>query len=321
MRNFFSIIVIFAVLLVGGGYVYMQKQEEERRVKRIENLSSVRRAFASKARDAANQEDDEAYVRQIKAALTSLEDDLKRTVYKDEPEARDARAYEKKVDEKFKEGELDEARRKSMLEGYEIVKDAYATLQSGNWRPILTKKGANDTRLDIYTMNRTTDDEGRPILEAKFFFWGIEDSTQVSWGPMTMRLWKKEMEKVKEGRKMVEKEVEKVLGRAEGESQPRIIIQRPSKYIDDFPSFVSVGSLWFPVLPTDAVYVDLEYVYSTRAGGGGGDIESVLKWEKLEIPRGWKLKEGQEWEADEIEATEDEIAGRSAEEEDAGTAP
>ena len=312
MKNFFSIIIIFAVLLVGGGVLYLKKQAEEQRVQLAEDLASVRRSFAHKARSAANEEDDR-YVSAMKGALKSYEEDLKRTVYDEQPEARDPEKYKKMVDEKFEKGEMDEARRKSMLEGYEIVKDAYDTLMAGNWRPVLTAKGKADTRLDIYTLRQIADDEGRPVLEGKFFFWGIEDSTQVSWGDLTLRLWKKEMEMVKEGRKKVEKEVEKVLGRAEGEAQPRLIIQRPGKYVDDFPSFVSVGRIWLPVLPHEAVMADLEYIYTTRVQGGG-EVESVLAWEKLDIPRGWKLGEGQDWDADEIEATEDEIAGKDPEE-------
>lgn len=313
MRNFFSIIVIFAVLLIGGGYVYMQKRDEERRVKLAENLQSVRRTFAHKARVAANNDDDETYAREIKAALTSYEEELSRTVYNEEWAKRDPEAYKTKVEGQFAEAKMDEARHKSMLEGYEIVREAYDTLKSASWRPVLTAKGSADTRLDIYSMKRATTDDGTPVLEGKFLFWGIEDSTQVSWGEMTMRLWKKEMEEVKEGRKKVEKEVEKVLGRAEGEAQPHIIIQKPHHYIEDFPSFVSIGYLWLPVLPADAVMVDLEYVYRTRTQGGG-EVQSVLKWEKLAIPRGWKLKEGQEWDADEVEATEEEIAGEDDEE-------
>ena len=314
MKNFFSIIVIFAILLVGGGFVYMRQQAEEQRVATLEQMSEVRRSFAHKARAAINNDDDEAYLREIKAAISSYKDELNRTVYRENPKAKDLERYVKTVEEKFEAGTVDEARRKNMLEGYEIVKQAYEVVMGTSWKPVLTQRGKNDTRLDIYTMKQTTDPDGRPILEGKFLFWGIEDSTQVSWGNLDLRLWKKEMEEVKEGRKMVEQEIEKVLGRAEGESQPRIIIQKPHNYIDDFPSFLSIGYIWLPVLPTEALSADIEYNYGTRRPGSG-EVSSTLKWEKWPLPNSWRLRDGQDWDADEVEATEEEILGTDGEEE------
>jgi len=317
MRNFFSIIVIFGILLVMGGYVYIQKQDTELREQISRDLSSVRRNFASRARDAANQEDGAAYLRNIKAALKSYEEELDRTVYAKSPESRNLEAYVEKVEEEFEKGNLDEGRYKRMLERHKIVESAYETLKNQNWRPILTAKGGSDTRLDIYELKRITDPNGAPLMEGKFFFWGIEDSTDVSWGDMITRIWKKEIEEVKEGRKKVEKEVEKVLGRVEGSAEPYIIIKSPHKNITFFPSFVSIGTLSFAVLPANATKIDFEYTYSTRRNNGG-DVESVLKWEKLDVPSGWRLGDGQEWDADEVEATEEEIAGKDPEEEEEG---
>ena len=59
---------------------------------------------------------------------------------------------------------------------------------------------------------------------------------------------------------------------------------------------------------------------SQRVAGalsGGGEVLSTLKWEKMEIPADWKLKPGQVWDADVVEATEDEIAGKDAAEAEA----
>lgn len=316
MRNFFSIIIIFAILLVGGGWVYMRQQEERTRAKIAEDLASARRTFAHKARSASSEADDEAYARSIKAALKTYDEELSRKVFRDHKELRDPAKFKATVEKKLEKGEIDEARRKSQLEGYDIVKEAYDTLMAANWRPVLTQKGSADTRLDIYDVKKTVDGEGRPILEAKFFFWGIEDNTLTNWGQMSFRLWKKEMEEVKEGRQMVKKEVDKVLGNAEGEAQPHIILQSPAKYIEDFPSYVSIGFLWMPLFPHEAETVDISYDYKTKILGGS-ETASALKWEKFKIPDSWKLGAGQQWEADEVEATEDEIAGRPPQEEGA----
>ncbi len=308
MQRFFSIVIIFGILVVGGGWLWVQKSNEEARVRIEERLADARRSFADKARAAAKEEDDGAYVRGVHAALGAYESELKKSVYDEKPEWRNPEQYKADVEMNFKEGLIKEAQRKSMLEGYDIVKGAYDTLMDAKWQPVLTMRGEGDTRLDIYEMKRTRDDEGNPILEGKFFFWGIEDSTRISWGQLGMRYWTVTTEEVKKGRKKVEEEVEKVLGRAEGDATPRIIIQNPHKYIAEFPAYVSPGYIWFPTMPREAKSVDIEYSYTAKKGGGNYD--AMLTWEKLPIPPSWQLKEGESWDADVIEATEEEIAGK-----------
>lgn len=308
MQRFFSIVIIFAILVVGGGWLLVQKSNEDARVRIEERLADARRSFADRARSAASEEDNEAYVRGIKAALSSYQDELKKQVYDEKPEWRNADAYVEQVELQFKEGQLNEAQRKSMKEGFAIVKEAHDRLKSGNWKPILTQVGPGDTRLDIYEMKKTRDDEGNPILEGKFFFWGVEDSTRMQWGQLGLRYWTTSTEMVKEGRKKVEKEVEKVLGRAEGDATPRLIIQNPHRYIAEFPSYVSPGYIWFPAMPREAQDVDIEYSYVAKKGGGAHD--AMLKWEKMKIPANWQLREGETWDADVIEATAEEIAGK-----------
>lgn len=317
MRNFFSIIVIFAILLVGGGWVYTKQQREKNRLEVVDQLAEARKNFANKARSSANEVESSDYLRAIRAALTQYEEELAGRVYKKSKELRNPDAYKERVDAQFKEGKLDEAQRKSMLEGYELVNAAYETLKSKSWNPVLTAKGGADTRLDIYHLSKGVTPEGGPVLIGKFFFWGIEDSTDVRWGQLSIRLWHTEKEMVKEKGRQVEKDVEKVLGKQEGEAQPHIIVQRPANYIDEFPSFVSIGEVWFPVPPHQAEHMDLTFEYRTKTYGGG-EVESSLKWEKLAIPSDWKLGKDQVWDADEIEATPEELAGRDGQDADGG---
>jgi hypothetical protein len=312
MQRFFSMIIIFGILVVGGGYLYTQKSSEEAKQEVMDKRSEARRTFADKARAAVREDDPDSYQRAIQASIKSYDEELKKRVYAKREELRDPAGYEKEVDKQFKEGLLKEAQHKSMLEGYKMVREAYDTLMAANWRSILTAKGNGETRLDIYEMRRTRDDEGNPILEGKFFFWGIEDTTHMTWGQLALRYWGKSLEKVKEGRKTVEKDVEKVLGKAEGDAQPTIFIQNPNKYVADFPSYVAIGTIWLPVMPREAFAVDIEYSYTAKIGGA--NVDSMLEWEKHPIPSTWQLKEGEVWDADVIEATEDEIAGRDPDE-------
>lgn len=313
MQRFFSIIVIFGILVVGGGYLYNKKSDEEARMRIEDTRSKARRTFADKARSAIREEDDSDYVRTIQTALRSYDEELKKRVYDKKPKWRDPAGYKKKIDAMFKEGKIKEIQHKNMTEGYKIVRSAYDKIMGATWKPVMTAKGAGDTRLDIYEMRRARDDEGNPILEGRFVFWGIEDNSRVNWGGLSMRYWTKRTKEVKKGRKKVEEEIEEVLGRADGDAQPRIIMQTPSKYVADFPSYVAIGYIWLPVMPKEAHAVDIEYGYTLKKGGTSHD--ALLKWEKFQIPSGWKLKEGEVWDADVIEATEDEIAGKEPGEE------
>jgi hypothetical protein len=316
MQRFFSIIIIFAILLVGGAWIFIQKSDQAAAAKRAEDLGAARRSFMDKARSAMREESAEAYERDIKSSIAAYNEELKKRVYAKKPEAFNPAAYKDLADEQFKEGLLKEGEHKSRMEGYAIVRGAYDTLMSGNWRTALTAQ-SKEIRLDLYDVKRAKDDEGQPVLEGKFFFWGIEDNTRVTWGPLALRYWKIEKEKIEKGpEKGTEKEVEKVLGKADGESTPRIIIQGPSKYVAEFPPLVSIGFMWLPVMPREATFADIEIGLVAKTPSGDKDI--VLKWEKFKIPENWKLGEGESWEADVVEATEDEIAGKEGAEGEAG---
>ncbi|MCB9653864.1 MAG: hypothetical protein H6729_07010 [Deltaproteobacteria bacterium] len=320
MGRYFSVVVIAGVAVVLGGYLLMMKSEETAKLNVATERQAARRAFADRARMAAEENDSGTYLRAIQTALRSYDEDLKKRVYAKHPKWRDPGAYVKEIDTLLKEGSIKEEQHKSMHEGYETVRAAYDLMMAANWRPVLTAKGKGGTRLDIYSLKRVEDDQGHPILEGQFFFWGIEDSTQVSWGSLSMRFWKKALKTVRQGGRRTEVEEDIVLGKAEGDAQPRVIIQSPHKYVADFPSYVSMGTIWLPVMPHDAVAVDIDYGYTARIGGGSYD--SVLSFEKLPIPEGWKLKPGESWDADVIEATEDEIRGvEPGAEEDAGARP
>lgn len=306
MGRFFSIFIIFAILIGGGVYLYGEKSRQEAEARIEERLADARRNFADKAR-AAVSEDDEEYLDSIQRALKAYDEQLKKSVYDDKPEWRDPEAFEKRVEKQFEEKKLNEAQRKSMLEGYEIVKDAYDKLMAASWKPLLTQKGEGDVRMDIYDFARIRDDQGNNVLEFKVFFWGIEDNTRVNWGNIALRYWVKRTKEVKKGRRKVEEEVEEVLGKADGDATPRFILQDPAKYIAEFPSYVSVGRIWLPVMPRESHAVDIEYSFVAKKGGGA--YESYMKWDKLPIPSRWQLEEGATWEADVVEATEEEIKG------------
>ena len=314
MQRFFSIVIILGIVVIGGGYLWMKKADEEARLQIQERQSDARRSFAERARAAASQSDTDAYLKSMRSALTTYEEELKTRVYADKPKWHNPAAYKDEVLRRFEAGELKEVQKKSMLEGYDIVRNAYDLLKAGSWRPVLSKAGPGEVRLDIYEIRQIEDDDGNALLEGKFLLWGVEENTRIRWGSLALRYWTVAKEEVREGRKKVEKEVERVLGRAEGDATPRLIIQRPAQYISDFPSYISIGYLWLPRMPREAKWVDIDLGF--RVIKGGAEHALALRWEKLPVSPGWQLGAGEEWDADVVEATEDEIAGRSPDEEE-----
>lgn len=317
MKNFFSLFVIAAIIVGGGWYLYDQKKTQDDQAAIEKRLRDARRSFAERARGAVTEEETDDYLRQIRAALSAYEQELKNTVYADRPDWFDVEAKKNEMQALFEKGEISEAQHRGMMKRYALVREAYDTLMAGTWEPDLTKIGAGETRLDIFDVKRIRDPDGNPVLEARFFLWGVEPNTRLSWGNLALEYWVAEEpdRKVKRRRRRegirdpeaLNAPVYKPLGRAEGTASPIVVDQEPSETIAEFPSYVTIGTLWFPQVPKEAKLMDLRYEYAARKGGSL--YESRLAWEKMEIPSNWRLAEGEQWMAETVEASEEEMEG------------
>lgn len=313
MQRFFSIFVIIAILVGGGAYLYNVRAIQEARVEVQARLSDARRSFSERARGAITEEDTEDYLSGVKAALRSYEEELKEVVYKDHREWFDVERMKKEMGLQLEEGAISEAQHKGMMERYDFVRSRYETLLRASWTPDLSRVGKGDTRLDIYEVKRIRGPDGNPLLEAHFFLWGIEPNTRLSYGQLTLEYWREDEPDAKTRRQRrrdgrdPDAPVLKVLGRAEGDATPVIFDKDPRRTIAEFPSYVGIGTLWLPQVPQEAKVMDLSYTYSARKGGS--EYETSLVWEKMPIPSSWRLGEGEEWMADEVEASEEEMSG------------
>ncbi|MEO1229121.1 MAG: hypothetical protein AAFZ18_09465 [Myxococcota bacterium] len=313
MQRFFSLFVILAILAGGGWYLYNQKAEQEAKAKIEASLRDARRGFSERARASVSEDGTEAYLEGVKKALDAYGEELTSVVYAERPNWLDVAAKKKLADEMLEAGEISEAQHKGQLENYTFVRDAYDTLMNGVWKTDLTQPGNGETRMDIYGLKRIRDPDGNPLLEARFFLWGVEPNSRLSFGNVTLEYWREDApdakvrrQRRKEGRDP-DAPVLKPLGRAEGDATPVIFVQNPAKTIETFPSYVAIGALWFPQVPKEAKVMDLRYSYALRKGGS--EVQTQLVWDKMAIPTKWRLGEGEEWMADEVEASEEELAG------------
>ena len=313
MQGIISVLMILALILGGGAYLYSQRADQIARQEVQANLHEAHAVFADKARAALVRENPEDYLAEMKAALRSYKQDLETVVYASRPDWFDVEAQKKLTNQSLDRGEVTESRHRGMMEGYEFVRAAYDTLMTVGWQPDLTLQGRGDTRLDIYQFKRIRGPDGSPLLEARFFLWGIEPLTPLSFGQVVLEYWQEDKpdpqtrrRRRREGRDP-NAPVWRLMGQAEGDARPHILIKEPQKRIAQFPSFVAIGSLWFPQIPRDAKVMDLRYDYSIRRNGQSH--HSVLSWKKMPIPPKWQLSEGEQWMAEEIEATEEELIG------------
>ena len=304
MGRWVTLAIIAGTLLLGMGYLWQQRTDQLAREKLAAALADARRTFKERAGEALEEDDEAQYRRQVFRALRAYEDGLLDKVYADRPEWRDPDSYRERLIEQLNERNVPRSKRPRKLEGFEVVKAAYDVLKAGRWKSVLTQVGAGNNRLDIYDVRRVVDDAGRPTLEGRFFFWGLDRSARVNWGQLSLRYWHQVEKRARRSRR----EVAQVLGRVEGDAAPRVFINNPNEYIAEFPSYVAVGYFWWPVMPREAAHVDIALGYKVKKAGTTHDVE--LRWTKLPIPSPWQLDEGQPWEADVVQATADELAGK-----------
>lgn len=306
MRGFWPLAVLLGLGLWGANYLYSQHAEQKERAQLLDELSEAREQFVERAQIAINHDRVEAYRASIQTALTEYEERVTK-IYADRPEWLDLEIQKALVDETLQDGKISEAQHRRMLEGHEFAKEAYETLRLGQWTSDLSQRGEGGTRLDVYDLKRIQDPDGNPLLEAQFFLWGIKPKTPVSFGGMTLKYWHQSQKKSRSRQRRRGSQSSKwsPLGQAEGDASPIVFIQDPSRQIAQFPSYVSIGTLWFPQVPREAEVMDLSYGYTVRRMGQAH--RSQLTWEKMSIPPSWRLSEDEPWLADEVETTEEEL--------------
>jgi hypothetical protein len=302
MKRFAGIGVIALSLLVAGTYYWKKRQDDELRQDLEARRAAAQEDFSKSVRNALARTDDAGSLNGLREAIEVYQAALSEDIFRGHDEFREVDQYRQRVDEQASKKSLTEERKAKLLEGFEMVKQAYDTLVADKWSPALVQRGLGPTRLDVYDVRREEVD-GRPHLAARFFLWGVNPATQIHFGRQVWHYWTK--------LDLDGKELEKprVLGRAEGPAQPAVLIQNPQTYVREFPPAVAIGVLMFPLVPDKATAFDLEFMYELTMDGKTHPV--ALRWPDHEVPAGWALKEGEAWDAQVVEASDEEIAGET----------
>ena len=298
MRRYIKDFLILAAMIGAG--VLLQWQWSKLAV-RMDRLSSSHQEFAQRAQEAIGASEQDGYLGRIQSFLQVYKQDMVesqggRVEWSDE--------IQKRVVRQLENGAIDEAQYKEKTQILALVKTAYQTLLDAQWKSQLTLPGQGDTRLDIYRIRQLSDSEGKPVLEADFFLWGIEKDTEVTWGQAKTMYW--QQAESADGTHTDPAHAEDAaptgtapvaLTTAETSARPSVFVRRPTRVVPQFPSYVAIGTLQLPEIPEAADLMDLELQYTVRKGED--EHVSQLNWAKVPIPAGWR--------SGETPATKDEV--------------
>lgn len=209
--------------------------------------------------------------------------------------------YLQELEERRAAGRIRDSEFAEYKASYEQVNEIWKLIREGRYAPALTASDAS-MRIDFLEFERTMV-QGQPALQGRFVLWGaqrrrVEErrgehtlkrvDVQASFPDVQLRLTGSNGKPVAEAS----------FGMPSGPYVPY-----PEQRVEDFPPMAYIGTFALPVLPHEAVEMEMEAAAISRSTSGG-DIHATFVW-KQEVPSSWKLREGEEWEGAEVETREE----------------
>ena len=278
------------VLMIGAG-ILLQWQWSGL-AERMDSLAASKKEFAQRAQEAITTPEKDGYLGRIQSFLQVYKKDVTETqagrvAWSEEMRERAERQLENAA--------IDEAQYEEKTKVLALVKRSYETLLDARWKSQLTLPGEGNTRLDIYRVEAQRDSEGKAVLVADFFLWGIEADTQVTWGPTELKYWPAPAVARQGGTSPQAAEVEAsaeadgplVATKGDGTSGPAMFVKQPTRIFRQFPSYVAIGTLRLPPVPDAAKLMDFKFQYAVKKG----EDENVtqLDWKQVPIPAAWRV--------------------------------
>jgi len=193
---------------------------------------------------------------------------------------------------------------------YGLVKGVFDSLKDGSYNPQLTAT-SDSLRLDLVKIAKRTD--GKKGFRVDLVVWGAQRqldrsqhangvtvskmNTAAAFSGMNIKLWD---------------DKGKVLAEMPVTGEPEIKVDYPERWIAEFPPQAVLGYYNLPLMPAEAVKMDLEMTVTSRSPNGM-DIPGTFKWE-IPVDPAWKLAPGETWEgATTEERSKDYIDGKTEE--------
>lgn len=301
MKRFIAFLIVLIAIAVVGGMMFMSfKQkliEQQLLVARADiGQQLMERIAFSKMLPAGDYADD------IGVVLSGYGRDLAK-LYQNPDFAllRDPDSVRKIYDEEHLKGRKDDRTWQQVNQRIDYTQEVMKELLGGSYKPMVTAQ-ADGLRLDIYDISKAPVD-GQDRLMVKVMIIG-GDPEGLSFGHIEMKMKiEGEVEKKVRGETVMEKVTK--LAKVEGGGSPNTLIKTPRKWVEDFPPGIMIGFYDFPLFPPSADELSLSMGFAVRTAGGH-NLMPQLEFSTLPISPGWRLPEGASWEAEEVEATEEE---------------
>lgn len=297
MKNLVTFVIIIAALAAGGGFLIWQQQQQLDELAFQKKLAERRTLFARQA--AITIQVPKERLDFDRRQLISDHIDGVEALYKEHPAQLKPDAFIKEREQKAKEGKKDKARVAEYRERYDFLKERFEVLKRG-YTPVLTGY-QNGMRFDIVEVKKT-DADGKQSLRLDVFVWGPVEQ-QLGFGGIEIQFVREIKETDARGRE----KVKKVLAKVEGAGPPYIFHEDPHNWIPEWPPGVMVGYYQgLPLFPPDATKFSLKMDFTLRTSAGT-PLPVELKWENVDVDPAWRAPEGTVFEAEVMEATEEEL--------------
>ncbi|MBN2358261.1 MAG: hypothetical protein JXR83_02330 [Deltaproteobacteria bacterium] len=312
MKNILAFVVGLIVIAVVVAFGY-SKFEVKLRVASLKvDKAVLDRQFLNRLAYTRMLETDD-YREDMSILLNNYARDLDKLYMKQEyKDLRDDDAVRKVYQIEYKEGRKDEKILKGVNERIDYTQAVYKEITGGSYRPLLTAQNAG-LRIDLYSITKGSV-EGRDRLMVKVLVSASDPDIALTFGHIEMKSKiEDEVEKKVKGQVVMEKVYK--LTKIEGQGEPNTLIKEPRKWFEDFPPGLMIGYYDFPLFHPKATEVKLTMGFSVRTQGGN-HLNPNLEFAPFAIDSTWRLPPGASWEAEEVEATEEEAKEFLTSEED-----
>ncbi len=301
-KNMLLRFVAIMIVTGFGGFLLYNFVSEQNYAEFVSEHKSYHLQSLEKIGIAWQVESADSYRNSVQSVLKNYFDGLK-DLYSRYSRTPDPEMILKDMRAKTEEKKIDLTTLKRYEDSYHLIRPAFDLLQSGQYHFVHSVKSGG-LRLDFYKLS-LNEDNGFKKIRWDFILWGMVDLKKINFKTIHIDLWTKEMKKT--GNK--EEEIEKILGRMEGSANPEVILGNPNNYIIDFPPGAIIGAYSFPLIPPNIHKLDFQLILALR-NPSGDYLDYEFNLPNIPVPPEWKISSDTDWNAQKIEATEEEIMGK-----------
>jgi hypothetical protein len=279
-----NVLFILALVVVGFGAasykIYSTSTEEQTRAESALALAQLQNRYLERIGWIRANPDDAQYRTEVNAFL---EDYFKHVDEHLKTWGDDTTAYEKELASKA--DAKDYAQRKAI---YDQVKQTYALLKSGKYKPVwtATDKGM---RLDV-----VSDDVMGDKVRFELLLWGAQREMHEETASNGLQHIKRMVTSATFSVHWKLSDAKgKLVGEMDASGDPSMKIDYPERYIPEFPPMIITGHYDMDKVPANVKTMEVTFTVNSQSPSGG-TANATYAW-KMDVPSDWKLGDGAAW--------------------------